>query len=123
MAENNKTAAGASSAAAETDKISALETALKAEQEKTSKLQKELEASMKIIAKQAEDLEAKEIQESSKHPIVMVDKTPYKFLGKGNLIVDGKNIQAEDLMKDQDAIKKLIKAGSGLLVEFKKAKK
>ncbi|WBL42374.1 hypothetical protein PBT90_16685 [Algoriphagus halophytocola] len=123
MAEDKKTGAGAEGATPDTNKIKALEAALKAEQEKSKKLEAEVEASKKIIAKQAADLEVKEIQAGSKKPIVMVDKTPYKFLGQGTLIVDGKNIQAEDLIKDMDAVKALIKAGSGLFVKYKKPSK
>ena len=123
MADDKKPGDGAQGATPETEKIKTLEAALKAEQEKSKKLESEIEASKKIIAKQAEDLETKEIQAGSKKPIVMVDKTPYKFLGKGTLIVDGKTIQAEELAKDMTAVKSLIKAGSGLFVEFKKTKK
>lgn len=123
MAEDKNTGAGADSATPDSEKIAALEAALKAEKEAGVAVTKELELAKGIIAKQAVDLEVKEIQAGSKHPIVMVDKTPYKFLGQGNLIVNGKSIQAEDLIKDMTAVKSLIKAGSGMFVEFKKAKK
>lgn len=107
----------------EIEKSGQLTNDLKAEKEKSAKLEKEVAAGQKIIAKQAEDLEVKEIQESSKKPIVMIDKTPYRFLGQGTLIVDGVTMDAKDLVKDTEKCKALIKAGSGMFVEHKKSKK
>ena len=123
MAENNNPAAGSEGATADTEKIKTLEAALKAEKEKTKKLEGEVEASKKIIARQAADLEVREIQAGSKKPIVMVDKTPYRYLGQGDVIVGGKTISSEALTKDMEMVKALIKAKSGLFVPYKKPKK
>lgn len=136
MAEDKNAGAGAEGATpeqiiadlqlklkAEIEKSGQLTNDLKAEKEKSAKLEKEVAAGQKIIAKQAEDLEVKEIQESSKKPIVMIDKTPYRFLGQGTLIVDGVTMDAKDLVKDAEKCKALIKAGSGMFVEHKKSKK
>lgn len=84
-----------------------------------------LESSKKIIGEQAEALATKEIQVGSKHPVVMVDKTHYAFLGKGNIIIDGKSFTAKEVMESKEMVAGLIKIGSGLVkkITVKKAAK
>ena len=124
MAEGKNKAAGTNGPAALTpeQEIEKLKADLAAAQADSAKKDEALQASKKIIGEQAEALAAKEVQLASKNPVVMVDKTHYEFLGKGNIIIDGKPIPAKEVMENQDYLRQLIKIGSGL-VKVVKVKK
>ena len=117
MAEGKNKAAGAEGAAALTpeQEIEKLKADLAAAQADSAKKDAALEASKQIIGEQAEALATKEIQVASKHPVVMVDKTHYQFLGKGNIIIKGKATPAKEVMENKEALAYLIKIGSGLM--------
>ncbi|MFN3758456.1 MAG: hypothetical protein ACK4SF_04495 [Algoriphagus aquaeductus] len=121
MAEEKNKAAGANGATALTpeQEIEKLKADLASAQADSAKKDAALEASKKIIGEQAEALATKEVQLASKNPVVMVDKTHYEFLGKGNIIIDGKSIPAKEVMENQGYLKQLIKIGSGLIKEAK----
>lgn len=80
-----------------------------------SKKDAALDTSKKLIQEQAEALATKEVQAASKNPVVMVDKTHYAFLGKGNIIIDGKSTPAKEVMESKEALAYLLKIGSGLM--------
>lgn len=115
MSEKEKEAAGA--------KTPAAKSAEKAPVQKTDaevKLEKELAVARELIAKQSTEMERLTTQVGSKHTIVNVGGKSYKSLAKGSVIIDGKSVDAAELVKDSDTVKKLIESGSGLFIEVKK---
>jgi hypothetical protein len=117
MADEKNKGAGADCATPLTpeQEIEKLKADLATANAESAKKDKALEDSKKIIGEQAEALATKEIQVASKHPVVMVDKTHYSFLGKGNIIIDGKSTPAKEVMESKEALAYLIKIGSGLM--------
>lgn len=120
MSENKNKAAGAEGAAALTpeQEIEKLKSDLAAAEAESAKKDAAIEASKKIIGEQAQALATKEIQMTSKRPVVMVNKKHYQFLGQGNVIVDGKSFTAKEVMENKDLLNHLIKIESGLIKEI-----
>ncbi len=116
MAENTN-AAGAEGTTALTpeQEIKKLKADLAAEQSASAKKDEALAKSKELIQEQAEALATKEVQAASKNPVVMVDKTHYAFLGKGNIIIDGKSTPAKEVMESKEALAYLLKIGSGMM--------
>lgn len=112
MAEGKDKAAGTQGAAAPSPEEEIAK--LKAE---IAKKDQALEKSKELIKEQSERLATKEIQAASKDPVVMINKKHYRFLGKGNLTINGKVFPAEKVKEDQETLKYLIEIKSGLLVE------
>lgn len=113
MSDNKKKAEGAESAPALTpeQEIAQLKEQLAAKDAA-------LESSKGIIAEQAQALATKEIEAASKHPVVMINKKHYKFLGKGTIIIDNKPYEAKEVMADAALLGKLLDKKSGLLKEI-----
>lgn len=117
MAEEKNKGVGADGATPLTpeQEIEKLKAELATEKSESAKKDAALVKSKELISEQAEALATKEIEVASKNPIVMVDKTHYEFLGKGNIIMDGKSFTAKEVMEDGAKLAHLIKIDSGLM--------
>lgn len=113
-----KEKAGASKAPANTK----VETPQKSERE--LKLEKELETAKKVIESQGNAIKTLEVEKKAgNHKVKTINGVHYRFLGKGNLIINQTPMPAEDVFNNDDLCIDLIKKGSGLFVEFKEQSK
>lgn len=90
-------------------------------EEKIARLEQELGEAKGIIGEQTEQLQAKELQGSGSLPVITY-KQQYYQVQAAKFHFNGVDYKAADLAGNNDLVKQLLDAGSGLLVKVDKPK-
>lgn len=101
--------------------VEELKAQLAASQKAEQAAKEESEKAKTIIGQMSEQIAELDAQKSSKYPLVTVEKKKYHVVVP-SFKVDGKVVTAADVQKDSALAKKLVKMGSGVLVEVETPK-
>ena len=115
MSEETKNTAEATELAKLREENATLKEKLAASEKSNTEAQKDLKESLKTVGELSEQLELRE-QNNDGSRIVKVGNKSYKLLGKVFVTKAGR-ITADELVKDQAELKRMVKIKSGSLVE------